>query len=257
MTSMHEGRVALVTGAAQGLGRGFAVRLAADGAAVIAADRADCGATVDTIRAAGGRAESVVCDLSEAAAVERLADVAGKSFGPCDILVNNAGVFPNQALGDIDAASWRAVMAVNLDAPFVLSRALAAGMSTRGWGRIINISSATVATNGPGSIHYVTSKMGLIGLTRALATALGPSGITVNAVAPGLVRTEGTAARFAEDAKDQPKPVDVYAFYAARQAIKHTLAPDDIAGAVSFLASPAAGFITGQTLFVDGGVVRV
>ncbi len=253
MTGRHAGRIAVVTGAAQGLGQAFALKLAADGARVIAADRNACTETCAKIKEQGGTAESVVCDLAQDGGVAKFT----AQIERCDILVNNAGVFPSQSVSQITAEDWRRVMAVNLDAPFLLSRDLSKGMKERRWGRIINITSATVAMAGPGSAHYITSKMGLIGLTRALATALGSAGITVNAVAPGLVRTPGATQRFEEDAKTLGLTFDVYEKYKAGQSIKQTIVPTDIAGAVSFLASEEASFLTGQTIAVDGGVIRL
>jgi len=253
MRGRHAGKVAVVTGAAQGLGQAFALRLGTEGADVVAIDLNPSDETVRQIETAGGKAKSIACDLGDASAIAATASAIGR----CDILVNNAGLFPNQKFDAIADDDWRRVMAVNLDAPFYLIRAFAPGMKQRGWGRIVCISSTTILQAGPGSAHYITSKAGVIGLVRVMATELGGAGITVNAVSPGLVRTPGTSARFTEDFKDMAEPPDLYARYAKLQAIKTQLKPDDIAGAVSFLASEDAAFITGQTLIVDGGQVRI
>src|SRR2546423_12061073 len=256
MSRNSTARVALVTGAARGLGQGFAVRLAADGHRVIALDRIDCTETLATIEAQGGHAVQVRVDLSDADAVAQTAAKVLEEHGPVDILVNNAGLVPNVAFENIDLGVWRALMAINLEAPFLLCRVLIPSMKQRGYGRIVNISSNTVGLKIPGFVHYVTSKSALIGMTRALASEYGAHGITVNAVAPGLTRTHGMMD------PDRRGPggattEDEIAFLSQLQAIPRGGEVTDLVGVVSFLASDDAAFMTGQTLVVDGGLWRL
>jgi NAD(P)-dependent dehydrogenase (short-subunit alcohol dehydrogenase family) len=246
--AVHGGRVAIVTGAATGLGRAYAERLARDGARVLVADVDDGGPTAAAIRTAGGEALSVRCDVSLERDVASLRDVAVDRFGRCDILVNNAGVSPNVAWDDLDFAEWRRVIAINLDAMFLTCKAFVPGMRDRGFGRIVNISSNTLGLVITGFVHYVASKGGVLGFTRALASDLGGHGITVNAVLPGLTRTASTDAMWAG--------TTFFDDMAATQAIKRPGVPADIEAAVSFLATEEARWITGQTLVVDGGLVR-
>lgn len=244
----HAGRIAVVTGAAAGLGQAYAVRLAAEGARVIAADLNGAEATVEQAARAGGSVMPVECDVTDAGAVDALAGVA-REHGGCDILVNNAGISPNVAWSDADFALWRRVLATNLDAMFLTCRALTPAMIERGWGRIVNIASNTMGLVIPGFSAYMASKGGVIGFTRALATDLGPHGITVNAVAPGLTKTATTEAMW--------DGTTLFEDMAAQQAVKRPGVPDDLVGAVSFLASEEARWVTGQTLSVDGGLWRV
>jgi NAD(P)-dependent dehydrogenase (short-subunit alcohol dehydrogenase family) len=249
-------RVALVTGAARGLGQGFAIRLAADGHRVIAVDRLDCSETLAAIEAQVGKGAQVLVDLSDANAVARAAENVLGEHGPVDILVNNAGVIPNVEFERIDLGAWRALMAINLEAPFVLCRGLIPSMKKRGYGRIVNIASNTVGLKIPGFVHYVTSKSALIGMTRALASEYGPHGITVNAVAPGLTRTHGMM----DPTRRGPGGVttdEEIAFLSQLQAIPRGAEVADLVGAVSFLTSDDAAFMTGQTLVVDGGLWRL
>jgi NAD(P)-dependent dehydrogenase (short-subunit alcohol dehydrogenase family) len=244
----HDGRVAVVTGAADGLGRSYAERLARDGAKVVVADLVEGGETGAAIEAAGGEALVVECDVTSAAAVEELRVATLDRFGACDILINNAGIFPNVPWDDLDFELWRKVFAVNLDAMFLTCKAFTAGMRERGWGRIVNISSNTFDLVIPGFVHYMASKAGVIGLTRGLANELGEHEITANCILPGLTQT----AHIEAIGQDSPMLDSVVKM----QAIKRLGMPVDLEGVVSFLAGDDARWITGQAIPVDGGHTR-
>ncbi|MBS1895333.1 MAG: SDR family oxidoreductase [Actinobacteria bacterium] len=246
----HKGRIAVVTGAATGLGRAFAERLASDGAMVVAVDVDDADEAVAAIERNGGEAAAERCDVSSEAGVAGLGERVLERFGRCDILVNNAGAARNISWGELDFGTWRQLMGVNLDSMFLTCKAFAPAMAGNGFGRIINISSDTFGLLTPGFVHYIAAKGGVIGLTRGLATDLGNDGITVNAVLPGLTRTPNLERAFGG--------VDtVFEHVAETQAIKRQATPSDIEGAVSFLATEDAGWITGQSLVVDGGLLRL
>lgn len=249
MTDRQSGRVAVVTGGANGLGQAFAERLAQEGADVAVLDIGPAEKTLERIRAAGRQGGAFVGDVSSEDGVAGLAEAVFDRFGRCDLLVNNVGIFPNQPFEEVSFADWRRVMTVNLDSMFLTAKAFVPDMKTRGWGRVINMASNTFDTTVTGYTHYIASKGGVIGLTRALASDLAADGITVNALAPSLVRTHGTT-------HTNPRSEERFAGVASFQAIKRTQMPEDLVGAMAFLASDDAAFMTGQTLYVDGGWVR-
>ena len=195
MTKKHDGRIAIVSGASSGIGQAAAVRLAEDGCEVVIADRASAEETLRSIKDIGGKATAVLCDVSDPPSVAALSKQVESSVGRCDILVNCAGIYPAQSFDEITFDDWRRVLSVNLDSMFLMTKAFFGAMRQRRWGRIINFASDTVSLVVPGFTHYIASKAGIIGLTRALATELGEHNITVNAIAPGLPSTQGTLAR--------------------------------------------------------------
>ena len=240
-----EGRVALVTGGARGLGRAIAEKLAAEGAAVVVADVDGEGAAraASELRTALG----LRTDVSVEADVREMVSATVARFGRVDVLVNNAALIPWVAFEEIDLAEWRRITAVNLDGVFLACRAVLGPMRAAGYGRIVNIASTVVLTGTPCCAHYVASKGGVLALTRALATEVGKDGITVNAVAPGLTRTEGTL---------ETRHSDFYDYVVSLQAIPRLGLPVDIAPAVAFLASEEGRWITGQMIVADGGLTR-
>lgn len=247
--AVHSGRVAVVTGSATGLGAAYATRLARDGAQVVVVDRDDPATTVGTIEAAGGEALGVVCDVSSEESVAELTARTVERFGRCDLLINNAGVSPNVAWDELTLTEWRRALSINLDSMFLTCKAFCGGMREAGFGRVVNISSNTFGLAIPGFVHYTASKGGVIGFTRALATDLGPDGITVNAVLPGLTQTDTTLAMW--------EGTSLFADMAQQQAVKRPGVPGDLEAVVSFLASEEARWVTGQSIVVDGGLVRL
>jgi 3-oxoacyl-[acyl-carrier protein] reductase len=238
----HAGRVAVVTGAAMGLGRAYAKRLVEEGATVLIADLAD---GTELAAELGDRAHAAHCDVSSLDDVVALA-AAVAELGGADILVHNAAIFPLAPFEDITYEDWRRVLAVNLDSMFLLTQAFLPHMRTQQWGRIVGIASGMVHAGVPGAVHYVASKGGIIGFVRGLCREIGPDGITINAISPGLIRTEGTSTGVHDER-------NIFELALGGQAIKRTGQPDDLAGALSFLVSDEAGFVTGQTWVVDGG----
>ena len=249
MSKRHEGRTALITGAAAGIGQAYAQRLAEDGANVVVADIADGAETVALVEAAGAQAIAVDCDVSSGEAVAAAAAAARESFGTVDILLHNAGIYPICEFKDMSFEDWRKVLSVNLDSAFHLCHELLPGMREQQWGRVIIVASNTFHAGIGGMAHYIASKGGLIGFLRSLAAEVGEEGVTVNGIAPSLVRSKGTI-------EGPHEELGLFEFVAQGQAIKRTEEPADLVGAASFLASDDAAFITGQTLCVDGGWVR-
>jgi NAD(P)-dependent dehydrogenase (short-subunit alcohol dehydrogenase family) len=254
MAKGHQGKVAVITGAANGIGQAFAKRLAEDGVDIAVVDLADSSGTVAMVEAAGRRALALKCDVSSESDVAAMAKAVNAKFGGAEILVNCAGIFPQKDFPSMTFADWRKVMSINLDGTFLVTAAFVPGMRARKWGRIVSMASSTFGSVVTGFAHYVASKGGIIGFTRALATDLAADGITVNAIAPGLTRSPGTLARAPRPGFDTME--DEFVAVAQMQAIKRVETPDDMVGTISFLTSDDAAFITGQTLNVDGGRVR-
>jgi 3-oxoacyl-[acyl-carrier protein] reductase len=239
------GKVALVTGASRGIGRAIAMRLASQGAVVVAAARGDNAAeTVSQIAAAGGRAEAVGVDVTDAAALEALPGSIVQTHGRLDILVSNAGITRDQLLMRMKREDWDAVIATNLTAAFTLTQAAMRPMLKQRGGRIVAISSVVGQMGNAGQANYAASKAGLIGFAKALAREVASRHITVNVIAPGMVDTDMTRA-IAEKAQ-----ID----WATQIPLGRLGVPDDIAAAACFLASDEAAYITGHVLAVNGGM---
>ncbi|WP_442578422.1 pyridoxal 4-dehydrogenase, SDR-type [Mesorhizobium sp. ASY16-5R] len=247
MTDRLAGRTALVTGAAQGIGRAIAERLAADGATVVVSDiNAEGG--MATAKAIGGKALAIAADVSDAASVKNLFDQIEAKTDGIDILVNNASIVPFIAWDDVDLAHWQKIIGVNLTGTFIVTRAATDLMRAKNrGGRVISISSNTFFAGTPNMAAYVAAKGGVIGFTRALATELGKYNITANALTPGLIESDGVKASPHNQA---------FGFVEMLQAMPGKGQPEHIADVVSFLASDDARWITGQTLNVDAGMVR-
>ena len=247
ITADLKDQVALVTGASQGLGRAVAVALGANGATVVclARNAEKLAETVSQIESAGGKGEAVACDVTDRTAAADAITAAHKKHGRLDILVNNAGITRDKLMRGMSDQEWDDVIATNLTSCFVCCRT-AAGLMRRGkYGRIINMASISGLIGNPGQANYSASKAGMIGLTRTMSKELVSRGVTVNAVAPGFIASEMTA-ELGEVVLEEVKK---------RIPAKRVGQPEDVAAAVLFLASPAAGYISGQTLVVDGGMV--
>lgn len=249
--STESRKVAIVTGAAKGIGAAIAERLAKDGHAValLDVDEAACLVVASRLRDARARVLSLTADVADPHSVTSAVRRVCEEIGPPGILVNNAGFARDSKLAAMTERDWDEVQAVHLRAPFMLSQAVQPHMSAAGWGRIINIAS-TSALGHAERANYCAAKAGLIGLTRALAVELGPQGITVNAVAPGLVVTRMTEATAARNGRELQEHIGIAA---ANLPMRRAGRPQDVAAAVSFFAGEDAGFITGQTLYVSGG----
>jgi NAD(P)-dependent dehydrogenase (short-subunit alcohol dehydrogenase family) len=245
-----DGKVAVITGGAGGIGFAFARRLLAEGARVVIADVADAPAAADKLDASD-RALGVMTDVSSIASVRAMVDGAAARFGRIDVLVNNAAVFSTlkpRPFDQIPDAEWERVMAVNVRGVWNCARAVAPLMRAQGGGRIVNVASAIVAKGTAFLLHYVTSKGAVVAMTRALARELGPDRITVNAIAPGLILSDAV----------QANP-DLTGFQLGTvmqaRSIRREAFPDDVEGTLVFLAGDDSAFMSGQTLIVDGGSV--
>ena len=244
-------RVAIVTGAARGIGAATARRLAADGmaVAVLDLDEATCAGTVDAITAAGGRAFAVGADVSQADQVEAAVGKVAAELGPPAVLVNNAGVIRDNLLFKMTENDWDTVLGVHLRGAFLMSRAAQKHMVDQRFGRIVNLSSSSALGN-RGQVNYSAAKAGLQGFTKTLAIELGQFGITANAVAPGFIVTDMTAATAARIGV----PFDDFQAAAASQIpVRRVGQPEDVAHVISFLCSEGAGFVSGQVIYVAGG----
>jgi 3-oxoacyl-[acyl-carrier protein] reductase len=244
-------RVAVVTGGARGIGAAASRRLAADGLAVAVLDlkEGDCGATVDAITSAGGRALAVGADVSQADQVEAAVTKIAAELGPPAVLVNNAGVLRDNLLFKMTEDDWDTVLGVHLRGAFLMSRACQKHMVEHRFGRIINLSSSSALGN-RGQSNYSAAKAGMQGFTKTLAIELGQFGITANAIAPGFIATDMTAATAARVGMD----FDDFQKAAASQIpVRRVGQPDDVAHTVSYLASEGAGYVSGQVIYVAGG----
>jgi NAD(P)-dependent dehydrogenase (short-subunit alcohol dehydrogenase family) len=239
----HEGRLALVTGAAQGIGQAIALALAERGARVIATDLRLPQETVNKI---GPAACAFQLDVTEEENWRSLS-LKSRDVGEVDIVVNNAGYFPNRSIDELDLSTWRKTIATNLDSHFLSAKYFLAPMRKKKWGRFVGISSNMVGLAIPGMSHYIATKMGIIGFMRGLANDVAIDGITANTVLPGLTNTLATAPQSEEQKRATWE----------QQAIKRMGEPEDITGAILFLTSDDAAFITGQAIVVDGGQYRI
>jgi 3-oxoacyl-[acyl-carrier protein] reductase len=239
--------VAIVTGAAKGLGRTYALALAADGWSVVAADILDVEPVADEVTAAGGTALSVSVDVSDEQATVELAHAALERFGRIDVLVNNAAIFTSiekKPFDELTVGEWDRMFEVNVRGTWLACKAVAPAMKEARAGRIVNVSSMTVPSGVPLFLHYVASKGAIVGLTRALARELGDFGISVNAIAPDYVPHD------ADYAGRQP---EMSAAIARQRCFQRDMTADDLVGTLQYLVGPGSAFVTGQTLYVNGG----
>ncbi|GAB3427953.1 SDR family NAD(P)-dependent oxidoreductase [Flindersiella endophytica] len=249
MTGSHQDgrprRVAVVTGAAQGLGQEFSVALAMHGHPVVGLDIADLSLTADRVEAAGGEFLGLPASVTDPVAVTLAVGKAAEHFGGLHILVNNAGMYPPIAFEETTLEDWRRIMQLNLEGPFLTTQAVLPHFKAAGWGRVVNIASAVVFLGPPDLVAYTTSKSGLVGFTRALASAVAGHGITVNAIAPGLTNT-ATAERTtgAHGGFERVRSL---------QLVPATEQPADLVSTLLYVCDEGSGFLTGQTINVDGG----
>ena len=245
-----DGKVAIVTGAARGLGRAYADAMAGEGAAVLACDINSCEETVQGIEQSGGRAAGAITDVASMDSCSAMADRALEAFGKIDVLVNNAALYgglKGARFEQLDEAQWDAVMNINVKGLWQCCKAVVEPMRANGGGSIINISSLAAVFGLPYGLDYVASKAAVIGMTRGMARELGGDNIRVNAVAPSAVMTEGTEQFFGEKFEKAKHVI------ASGQLIQRNLETGDLTGTIVYLASDSSAFVTGQTHMVDGG----
>lgn len=249
MPGRVEGRVCVVTGAAQGIGAVYARALAAEGAKIVVSDIDDAGPVADEIAAAGGEAAAIPCDVADWPSCEALVAGTVEKFGRLDVLVNNAAVFGKLDRASIDEITpelFDRVIKVNVGGTFLCTKAAVPVMRGQGYGKIVNISTSRIFAGLPFYLHYDASKGAVFAMTRAMAKELGEAGIRVNAIAPGSTMSENVKAR--TDWRDGGPAAKL-----AGRALKRLQDPDDLIGACVFLASSESDFVTGQTLVIDGG----
>ena len=247
------GRAVVVTGAGQGIGRVYAREFARAGARVVVSDidAENAARVADEISREGGQSRAAAADVGDPDSVRAMFAAARDAFGRLEVLVNNAAIFSQlgrSGFEDIPLDEWERVLRVNVTGSMLCARAALPDMRAAGWGRIVNISSSTVPLGMAGFLHYVTSKAAVIGMTRSMARELGGDGITVNAILPGLIETE---------VDNQGRTDAVRQRVLDMQCVKHLGEPGDLVGMLLFLASPASGYLTGQSIAVDGGCVHL
>jgi len=238
-------RVAIVTGGAQGLGRTFALKLSSEGASVVLADIKDSSLVQKEIESKGGKALSLFTDVADEESTEQMAAQTIERFGRIDILINNAAIYEGlrrKSFMELDLNEWDRVMNVNIKGPFLAVRAVFPSMKEQRYGKILNLASEVFFTGSHGFAHYVASKGGIVGLTRALAIELGPHNICINCIAPGYTDTEASRGL-----------ADMNKYDTSRTPLQRLGQPQDLLGPAIFLVSSESDFITGQTVLVDGG----
>lgn len=249
---MLEDKVVVVTGGGRGLGQAYAIEAARLGAKVVAGDVLDCGNTIRQIETAGGSAIGVDLDVTQMATATAMAESAMETFGAIDVLINNAALYGALTGGKfdmLDEDEWDRTMDVNVKGIWNCCKAVVPYMKTAGRGSIINVASLAATYGLPFALHYTTSKAAVIGMTRGLARELGRNEIRVNAIAPTAVLTEGTSEFFGDKTDGAMETI------MQDQSLKRNPTPDDMVGTVMWLASDASGFVTGQTIAIDGGTV--
>lgn len=249
---MLDGKVVVVTGGGRGLGQAYAIEAARLGAKVVAGDILDCSDTIRRIEADGGTAVGVELDVTQSGTVTAMAESTMETFGAIDVLINNAALYGGLTGGRfdmLDEDEWDRTMNVNVKGIWNCCKAVVPHMKTAGHGSIINVASLAATYGLPFALHYTTSKAAVIGMTRGLARELGRHEIRVNAIAPTAVLTEGTSEFFGDKTDGAMETIK------QDQSLKRNPTPDDMIGTVMWLASDASGFVTGQTIAIDGGTV--